>query len=69
MFSGFSRHNGMRVYSALSTASTICLRWIVGIDRHHFGAVNHHVGDFEIAEAENVLDVFGFALFHLAVLG
>ena len=46
-----------------------CLRRIVGIDCHHFGAVNHHIGDFEVAKAEHVLDVFGFALFHLAVLG
>ena len=35
----------------------------------HGGAVDHHVGDFELAEAEEVLDVLGLALLHLAVLG
>jgi hypothetical protein len=59
----------MRVNSALSTAADDFFRRIVGVDRHHLGAVNHDVGDFEVAKAENVLDVFGFALFHLAVLG
>ncbi len=44
-------------------------RRIVGIDRHHLGAMDHDVGNFEVAEAENVLDVFRLALFHLAVLG
>ena len=69
MFSGASRHSGMRVNSEASTALTISSGEIVGVDRHHFGAVNHHVGDFEVAEAEDVVDVFGLADFHLAVLG
>ena len=45
------------------------LRRIVGVDRHHLGAMDHDVGDFELAEAEDILDVFGLALLHLAVLG
>ena len=69
MFSGVPRHSGMRVNSALSTASHDLLRRIVGVDRHHLGAVDHHVGDFELAEPEDVLDVFGLADLHLAVLG
>ena len=31
--------------------------------------MDHHVGDREIAEPEHVLDIFGLAAFHLAVLG
>ena len=41
----------------------------VGVQRHHRGPMHHHVGDREIAEPEHVLDVFGLAAFHLAVLG
>ena len=69
MFSGLSRHSGMRVNSALSTALTTSSGRIVGVDRHHLGAVDHHVGHFEVAEAEDILDVFGLAHLHLAVLG
>ena len=45
MFSGVPRHSGRRVTGAASTASTISLGRIVGVDRHHLGAVDHHVGD------------------------
>ena len=41
----------------------------VGVDHHHRGAVDHDVGDREIAEAEDIVDVFGLAAFDLAVLG
>ena len=39
------------------------------VDRVHVGAVDHDVGDFEFAEAEEVVDVFRLRLLHLAVLG
>ena len=31
--------------------------------------MNHHVGNFELAKTENVLDVFGLDFLKLAVLG
>ena len=52
MFSGLSRHSGMRVNSALSTASTISSGRIVGIDRQHLGAVDHDVGHRQFAQVE-----------------
>ena len=70
MFSGESapqRH--ARVRGAASTALDDVLRRIVGVDGDHLGAMDHHVGDFELAEAEDVVDVFGLADRHLAVLG
>ena len=69
MFSGLSRHSGMRVNSRVEHGVDDLLRRIVGIDRHHLGAVDHHVGDLKLAEPEHVLDVFGLADLHLAVLG
>ena len=41
----------------------------VDVDRMHVGAVDHDVGDLELAEAEEVVDVLGLGLLHLAVLG
>ena len=69
MFSGLSRHSGMRVYSAGQHLAHELVRRHVGIDHHHLGAVDHDVGDCEVAEAEDVVDVFGLAAFDLAVLG
>ena len=45
------------------------LRRQVGIDHHHLGAMDHDVGDCQIAEAEHIVDVLGLAAFDLAVLG
>ena len=42
---------------------------LVDVDRAHVGAVDHDVGHLELAEAEEVVDVLGLALLHLAVLG
>ena len=69
MFSGVSRQSGMRVYGRLEHRLDDLLGRVVGIDRHHLGAVDHHVGDLQLAEAEDVVDVFGLADRHLAVLG
>ena len=69
MFSGVSRQSGMRVNSDFSTAFDDLFRRIVGVDRHHLGAVDHDVGDVKLAEAKNILDVFGLADLHLAMLG
>ncbi len=41
----------------------------VGIDHHHRGAVDHDVGDGEVAEAEDIVNVFGLAAFDPAVHG
>ena len=43
---------------------------IVGIDRDHLGAMDHHVGHLRArAKREDVEDVFGLSDRHLAVLG
>ena len=52
MFSGVPRHSGTRVTGAASTALTTLLRRIVGVDGDHLGAVDHHVGDREVAQVE-----------------
>ena len=52
MFSGVPRHSGTRVTGAVSTASTISSRRIVGVDRHHLGAVDHDVGHRQLAQIE-----------------
>ena len=57
-----------RVFGAQHRVDDL-LRRIVGVDRHHLGAVDHDVGHFELAQAKDVLDVFGLAVLHLAVLG
>ena len=41
----------------------------VGIDHHHRGAMDHDVGDGEIAETEDVVDIFRFAAFDAAMHG
>ena len=68
MFSGLSRHSGMRVYGGQHLAHQFARRQ-VGVDHHHGGTVNHHVGHREVTEAEDVVDVFGLAAFDLAVHG
>ena len=45
------------------------LRGIVGVDCPHGGAVDHHVGDFQFAEPEQIVDILGLAFLHFAVLG
>ena len=40
MFSGVPRQSGMRVYSDLQHRVDDLLRRIVGVDRHHLGAVD-----------------------------
>ena len=60
---------GAACTGAASTALDDLLGRIVGIDGDHLGAVDHHVGDFEVAEAEHIVDVLGLADRHLAVLG
>ena len=69
MFSGLSRHSGIRVYSVASTSRTSSSGRKIGVEHHHLGAMNHHVGNLQLAKAENVLDVLRLALFHLAMLG
>ena len=40
---------------------------IVGVNRHHLGAVDHDVGHFQLAEAKDILDVFRPPDLHFAV--
>ena len=42
------------------------LRWAVGIDRHHFGAVDHHVGHRQIAQVEQPAQHVAVVLLHAA---
>ena len=69
MFSGSSfpdRH--ARVGAREDVVDDLLVR-LGEVDGVHVGAVDHHVGHFELAEAEEVVDELGLALLHLAVLG
>ena len=66
MFSGFSRQSGMRVYSEASTSLHQLLRRQVGVDGHHLGAVDHHVGDLQLAQIEQAAEHVAVELLHLA---
>ena len=42
------------------------LRRQVGIDHHHFGAVNHHVGDLKLAQIQQPAEHVAVVLFDTA---
>ena len=66
MFSGVLRQSGMRVYSDFEHRGDDLLRRVVGIDRHHLGAVDHHVGDRQIAQVEQPAQHVAVVLLHAA---
>ena len=56
MFSGLSRHSGMRVTGEAITALTMSSGGSSAFDRDHVGAVDHHVGDGEVAQIEHAAE-------------
>ena len=56
MFSGLPRQSGMRVYRGLEHGVDDLLGRIVGVDRDHLGAVDHDVGDGEVAQVEQAAE-------------
>jgi len=68
MFSGLPRHSGRRVTGEAMTALTTSSAGFVGIHGDHVGPMDHHVGHFEFAEAQDVLNVLGLTLLDVAVL-
>ena len=66
MFSGLSRHSGIRVYSVASTSRTSSSGGRSALIIDHFGAMNHHVGDLKFAQIQQAAEHVAVLLFDLA---
>ena len=68
MFSGLPLHSGTRVTSASQHGLDHLLGRIVGADRDHLGAVDHDVGDGEVAQVEQAAEHVAVVLLDAALL-
>ena len=68
MFSGLPRHSGTRVTGPFEDGVDDLGGRIVGVERDHFGAVDHHVADGEIAQIEQAAEHVAIVLLDAAFL-
>ena len=66
MFSGLPRQSGSRVTGEAITALTTSSGGSSAFKRDHVGAVDHHVGDHQLAQIEHAAEHVAVARLHAA---
>ena len=66
MFSGLPRQSGMRVHRRGDHRVDQVFRLFVGVERDHAGAVDHHVGDHQLAQVEHAAEHVAVERLHVA---